>query len=81
VTRDVTKGTRITPDQVVADVRIDQKLNNQLPLDTPFQDEAGRAVTLRDAIGNKPAVFVMLQYRCPMLCGLMMEGLNRRLPR
>lgn len=79
VTRNVTKGTRITPDQVVADVRIDQKLNSQLPLDTVFQDDGGRTVTLRDAIGNKPAVLVMLQYRCPMLCGLMMEGLNRAL--
>jgi len=79
VTRDVTKSTRITPDQVVADVRIDQKLNTQLPLDTPFQDDAGRAITLRDAIGGKPTVLVMLQYRCPMLCGLMMEGMNRAL--
>ncbi len=79
VTRSVTKSTRITPDQVVAEVGIDQKLNNQLPLDLPFQDDGGRAITLRDALGNKPTVLVMLQYRCPMLCGLMMEGLNRAL--
>lgn len=75
----VTKNSRIAPAQVIADVGIDQKLNSQLPLDLAFNDEGGRRVTMGEALGNKPSILVMLQYRCPMLCGLMMDGLNRAL--
>ena len=74
------KGTRITPDQVVAEVRIDQKLNSPLPLDLPFQDDKGRDVTLRSILRpGKPAVFVMVQLNCPMMCGLMLEGVTSAL--
>lgn len=74
-----TKSSRFTPAQIKDEVSIDQKLNNQLPLDLPFSDDAGRRVTVGEALGGKPTILVMLQYRCPMLCGLMMDGLNRAL--
>jgi protein SCO1/2 len=75
-----TKATRITPDQVVAEVRIDQKLNNQVPLDLPFKDGRGRDVTMRGLLRpGKPAVFVMVQLNCPMMCGMMLEGVTSAL--
>ncbi|MDZ4754759.1 MAG: SCO family protein [Phycisphaerae bacterium] len=55
--------------------------NAQLPLDTPFIDEDGRDVMLRDffkkdANGNeKPVLLQLGYYKCPMLCGLVLNGL------
>ena len=37
-------------------VGIDQKLNEQVPLDLRFRDETGRAVRLGDYFGKKPVV-------------------------
>jgi protein SCO1 len=40
-----------------------------LPLPLSFLDESGRAVTLRDAIGGRPAVLIFADYTCRTLCG------------
>lgn len=56
-------------------VGIDQRLGERVPLDLPFRDEAGRAVRLRDLMGGRPAILSLAYYRCPMLCGLVQEGL------
>ncbi len=50
------------------DVRIEQKLNQQLPLDLTFRDESGRDVKLGDYFGRKPVVLAFVYYDCPMLC-------------
>ncbi|WGS19763.1 MULTISPECIES: SCO family protein [unclassified Bradyrhizobium] len=44
-----------------------------LPLDVGFIDEAGRAVTLRTAIGGLPTVLVFADYTCRTLCGPILE--------
>jgi len=49
-------------------VRLEQKLNNAVPLDVPFTDEHGQAVKIGDYFGKKPVALVMIQYRCAMLC-------------
>jgi protein SCO1/2 len=55
-------------------------LNEQLPLDVPFHDESGQRVTLRDCCGGgKPVLLVLIQYRCPMLCNLALNGLTESL--
>lgn len=46
-----------------------------LPLDLPFTDSAGRAVTLRESFGDRPVLLVLGYYRCAQLCGLLMQGL------
>jgi protein SCO1/2 len=62
--------------QVNANVGFDQKLDAQVPLDTPFRDEAGRRVTLKDCmLADKPVVLVLAYYRCPMLCTEVLNGL------
>ncbi len=58
-------------------VGIDQKLNQQVPLDTTFKDEAGKDVRLADYFGKHPVILVMPFYRCAGTCILEMEGLIR----
>lgn len=57
------------------DVRIDQKLNQQLPLDMVFRDENGQEVKLRKYFGEKPVVLALVYYDCPMLCTQILNGM------
>lgn len=50
------------------DVRIEQKLDQQLPLDLVFRDENGQSVKLAQYFGKKPVVLSFVYYDCPMLC-------------
>ena len=50
------------------EVRIEQKLGNQLPLDLVFRDESGQQVKLGQYFGKKPVVLSLVYYDCPMLC-------------
>src|SRR5687767_504033 len=64
---------------VLSKVSFDQRLNEQLPLATPFKDESGRAVTLGDYFGLKPVVLAFVYYECPMLCNQVLNGLTTSL--
>src|SRR6185503_5547359 len=50
------------------DVGIEQKLDQQLPLDLVFRDESGQSVKLGQYFGKKPVVRAFVYYDCPMLC-------------
>jgi protein SCO1/2 len=56
-------------------VGIDQKLNEQLPLDLVFKDENGANVKLGDFFGKKPVVLSLVYYQCPMLCNQVLNGM------
>jgi protein SCO1/2 len=56
-------------------VGIDQRLDQQVPLDLAFRDEAGRAVRLGDFFGKRPVVLALVYYDCPMLCTQVLNGL------
>ncbi len=61
-------------------VGIDQKLNQQLPLDTIFRDEAGRSVPLSTFFqSKKPVLLVPVYYTCPMLCSQILTGVESAL--
>jgi len=60
---------------ILKDVRIDQRLDNQIPLDTMFVDEHGKDVALGTYFGQRPVVLAMVYYNCPMLCTLVMSGM------
>ena len=60
-------------------VAFDQNLDAQVPLDLSFRDESGRAVRLADYFGKKPVILTLVYYRCPLLCGLELQGLARSL--
>lgn len=56
-------------------VGIDQHLDEQVPLDLPFRDEAGRAVRFGDTFGKRPVLLALVYYDCPMLCTQVLNGL------
>jgi protein SCO1 len=56
-------------------VGIDQKLNQQLPLDLMFTDEKGERVKLGQFFGKKPVVLSLVYYQCPMLCNQVLNGM------
>lgn len=56
-------------------VGIDQRLNNQVPLDLKFRDETGQTVTLGSYFGKKPVILSLVYYSCPMLCTMSENGL------
>jgi protein SCO1/2 len=57
-------------------VGIDQRLNQPVPLDLPFRNEAGETVTLRSLMRGKPVILSLAYYQCPMLCTLVLNGLT-----
>jgi protein SCO1/2 len=56
-------------------VGIDQKLDNQLPLDLHFRDETGRDVRLGEYFGKRAVILTPVYYGCPMLCSQILTGL------
>ena len=62
------------------DVSFRQRLNDTLPLDAPFKDEHGQAVTLGDYFKTgRPVILAFVYYQCPMLCMQVMNGLSSAL--
>jgi protein SCO1/2 len=60
-------------------IRIEQRLDESIPLDLRFRNEMGEEVVLRDYFGERPVVLVLAYYRCPMLCTLVLNGLSAAL--
>ena len=60
-------------------VGIEQRLNEQVPLDLAFRDETGKPVRLGDYFGQKPVILNLVYYQCPMLCSEVMSGLESAL--
>lgn len=61
--------------KALSEVGIDQKLNEQLPLDLIFHDDHGAPVKLGDYFGKKPVVLALVYYQCPMLCNQVLNGM------
>ncbi len=61
--------------KALAGVGIDQKLNEQLPLDAAFKNEKGESVKLGDYFGKKPVLLSLVYYECPMLCNQVLNGM------
>jgi protein SCO1/2 len=61
------------------EIGFDQKLNERLPLDAPFVDDAGRRVTLGDYFHDKPVVLAFVYFDCPMLCTQILSSITSSL--
>ena len=61
----------------VRNVGIDQRLNEQLPLDIEFRNEEGRLVNLGQFFHDKPVILSLVYHECPMLCNEVLEGMLR----
>ncbi len=68
-----------TASEVIRQVRFDQRLNAQVPIELPFRDETGREVQLSQYLGRKPVILTLVYFDCPMLCAMVLEGLVRSL--
>lgn len=62
--------------KVLNDVGIEQKLNEQLPLDTEVKDENGKTVKIGEFFGKRPVILALVYYECPMLCSEVLNGLT-----
>jgi protein SCO1 len=56
-------------------VGVVEHLGGTVPLDTPFRDEEGKPIALRELV-TVPTVLTMVYYRCPNACDLMLTGLG-----
>jgi len=63
------------PPSILNGVGIAQRLNEQLPLNLTFTDDAGKQVALSSYFGKKPAILALVYYQCPMLCSEELNGL------
>lgn len=68
------QNSKTVPPQL-KDVGIDQRLNNQVPLDLVFHDETGKTVRLGDYFGKKPVILSLIYFNCPQLCPMVENGL------
>lgn len=59
------------------EIGIDQKLGEQLPLDTVFTDSEGKQVKLGSYFNHgRPVIVAFVYYECPMLCNEVLNGLT-----
>lgn len=59
----------------LSNVGIDQRLDQQLPLNLEFKNEAGNTVKLGDYFqSRRPVILNLVYYTCPMLCGEELAG-------
>src|ERR1700761_885246 len=67
-------ASQVTPADL-ANIGIDQRLNQQLPLNLEFKDETGKTVKLGDYFeSGRPVILNLVYYTCPMLCGEELAG-------
>lgn len=58
-------------------VGIEQRLGEQIPLETVLKDEDGRIVKLGEYFKEgRPVVLALVYYECPMLCNQVLNGLT-----
>ena len=67
-------ASQVSPSDL-ANVGINQRLNQQVPLDLEFKDETGKTVRLGDYFhSGRPVILNLVYYTCPMLCGEELAG-------
>jgi protein SCO1 len=74
-----TGPTQDRPPSLLNGVGIEQRLNQPLPLNLTFTDDAGQQVALSKYFGKRPAILALVYYRCPMLCSEELDGLTSAL--
>lgn len=67
----------VTPaPEALAEIRVDEKLGAQVPLDLRFRDHTGIEVALGDLVrGDLPVILTFNYSSCSMLCSMQLNGL------
>jgi protein SCO1/2 len=68
-------GSSSIPESSLADFAFEQHPGAALPLDAVLRDESGKDVALDTFFGEKPVVLAFEYFRCPGLCGLVLDHL------
>src|SRR5260370_17985723 len=53
---------------MLQNIGIDQRLDQQVPLDLKFRDEPGQPVQLGRYFGSKPGILTLVYFTCPIVC-------------
>ncbi len=61
----------------LAEIGVEQKLGESVPLDAVFTDSTGAEVQLGDLLGERPAILAPVYYECPMICDMVLDGVTR----
>jgi len=70
------QATAVPPPNIdLKDVKIIQRIGNQLPMDVPFIDQDGKSVTLGSLKSGRPVLMLAIFYLCTGVCSLEMENL------
>ena len=56
-----------------AEIGLDEKLGEAVPLDLEFIDEEGDPVRLGDLV-DRPTLLALVYYRCPSVCNVLLSG-------
>ena len=73
-------GTDPRYEEIRDDARIVEKLGEQIPGDLEFTNSDGDVVRIDQLCdGEKPVILVMVYLDCPMLCGLVLDGMAETL--
>jgi len=69
------------PEEVLAqEVGIFTKLGSKVDLSRTFTDSTGRTASLAEfVVPGKPVIIVPVYYKCPRLCGLLLDGVSHLL--
>lgn len=70
-------GAQVADQQVqeLENVGVEEHLDRRIPLDLRFVDSDWRRLVLGELFdGERPVVLNLVYYRCPMLCGLVLNG-------
>lgn len=64
------------PKDLAQKVGVDQKIDDQVPLQLKFKDETGKSVQLSDYFGKKPVMITMLQMTCDQICSAQLGAMT-----
>lgn len=73
------RDSPVVPAPFLQGIGIDQKLDEQLPLELRFRDEQGQQVKLGDYFGKRPVLLTLVYYGCPGICTMTLNTLTTKL--
>lgn len=66
-------------DVITKEVKFEQKLDAQVPLNLRFRDSTGAEVSLGQYFHGKPVILSLVYFECPMLCTQVLNGMSASL--
>lgn len=67
------------PPKYLKDAGLVERLNQPLPLNATYTDEAGRQVKLAEYFHRRPIAIALVYFRCKMLCPQVLHGMAQSL--